>query len=125
MQIVFRVDASGQIGSGHLMRCLTLAKRLKKDKQSQIIFISRDLDGNMNSLIALNGYELFCLPKNDNENLLTGYEHWLTVEKKIDAKQTKKILRGFYADYLIVDSYALDEDWEKIQRPYVKKNYGD
>lgn len=60
--IVFRVDSSSQIGSGHLMRCLTLAGQLKN--KTDIIFISRDLDGgNLIELIEKNGYRLLTLLK--------------------------------------------------------------
>lgn len=120
-KIVFRVDASTLIGSGHLMRCLTLAKRFEKEKNIEIVFISRNLDGNMNFLVEKAGYILFCLPKYQSNNSLNGYEKWLTVEKKLDAEQTKAILQEICADCLVIDSYALDEEWEKIQRPFVKK----
>lgn len=121
MNIVFRVDASTEIGSGHLMRCLTLANRLKKEKQAQIIFISRELNGNLNYLIEKNGYCLLVLPKYKINNYLIGYQRLLTVEKSFDARETKKKLINLDVDCLIVDSYALDAEWEKIQRPYVKK----
>ena len=43
--IYIRVDSSYKIGSGHLMRCLTLAEQLK-DAGADISFICRELDGN-------------------------------------------------------------------------------
>ena len=45
MIIAFRTDASLQIGSGHVMRCLTLADKLKK-AGAKITFITRDHSGN-------------------------------------------------------------------------------
>ncbi|WP_371372069.1 UDP-2,4-diacetamido-2,4,6-trideoxy-beta-L-altropyranose hydrolase [Sporomusa aerivorans] len=119
--IVFRVDSSAQIGSGHLMRCLTLAGQLKKEKQAEIGFVSRDLEGNLNHLIEKNGYRLFLLPKTASTEELAGYENWLTVKQSVDAGQTKKLLQGLTVDCLIIDSYALDEMWENIVRPCVNK----
>ena len=44
MNIAFRTDASLQIGSGHVMPCLTLADELKKSG-AKITFITRDHPG--------------------------------------------------------------------------------
>ena len=68
MQVVFRTDASLQIGTGHVMRCLTLADALK-GQGADISFISREHPGNLNAFIKSKGYTVFALPiedKNDN-----------------------------------------------------------
>ena len=48
--ILFRVDSSSNIGSGHLMRCKTLALKLK-EKGANVIFISKNLEGNLINLV--------------------------------------------------------------------------
>ena len=116
---VFRVDSSTQIGSGHLMRCLTLANQLKE--KNKILFISRDLEGNLNKLVEKNGYKLLTLPKVQENNNLVGYEKWMTAKTQVDAEQTKNLLITIDVDCLIIDSYAIGEEWENIVRPYVKK----
>ena len=123
MNVVFRVDASLQIGSGHLMRCLTFAERLHKSEDANITFITRDLEGNLIDLIKLQGYSVFVLPRSADERKdLCGYEAWLTVDKETDAAETETVLREMpWIDFLIIDSYAIDAVWERKIRPHVRK----
>lgn len=118
-QIFFRVDSSLQIGSGHLMRCLTLASQIKN--KAKIVFISRGLEGNMNRLISQNGFDILQLPNVELNSALNGYEKWLMIKLLDDAEQTKDVLESKSVDLIIIDHYAIDEMWEKQIRPYVKK----
>lgn len=62
MQVTFRCDASFEIGSGHVMRCLTLATALRnRGHLSQ--FICRDLQGHMAEIVAKEGFPVVLLPK--------------------------------------------------------------
>ena len=116
MKVVFRVDASLQMGTGHVMRCLTLANELKQQNHD-IVFICRELTGN---LILLIKYPILVLPKNDNFQSDGLYLNWLGTTQEQDAEQTIKAIPK-NTDLLIVDSYALDEIWHKQLRPYTKK----
>lgn len=118
-KIVFRVDSSTQIGSGHLMRCLTLANQLKS--KAEILFISRNLVGNLNYLITQNGFKNIELLLANDQIELSGYESWLTVKQEQDAKEVIEILTNIDVELMVVDSYAIDANWEKVIRPYAKK----
>ena len=63
MKIVFRCDASADIGLGHLIRCLAIAKELQK--QNQIIFAT--IRDGMNSYIKDNGFEIFFKETSETE----------------------------------------------------------
>ncbi|WP_229711320.1 UDP-2,4-diacetamido-2,4,6-trideoxy-beta-L-altropyranose hydrolase [Pectinatus frisingensis] len=123
MVIVFRVDSSIQIGSGHLMRCLTLAGQLQKKSNANIIFICRNLEGNLSNLVKTHGYKLILLPAVDIfVSKLDGYAKWLTVSQDYDAYETMQQLKDLSpVDYIVVDSYAIDKKWEIQIRPYVNK----
>ena len=119
MKIVIRADSSLQTGSGHLMRCLTLAERYRKDGNS-VVFVCRNLVGNMSSLVLDKGFELKMLPLVGERYGLTGYAKWLTVTQEQDAMETIKIVKKLgRINRLVVDSYAIDCTWEKMLRPYV------
>jgi UDP-2,4-diacetamido-2,4,6-trideoxy-beta-L-altropyranose hydrolase len=116
MKVVFRVDASLEMGTGHIMRCLTLANELKQQNH-EIVFICRELTGN---LILLIKYPVLVLPKNDNFQSDSLYLNWLGATQEQDAEQTIKVIPK-NTDLLIVDSYASDEIWHKQLIPYTKK----
>ena len=121
--IVFRTDASQQIGSGHVMRCLTLAEALR-EAGGTIAFITRNHLGNLNDYIKSKEFNIHSLPDRNESNLsesLSGYEKWLGVQQSQDAKDTIQVLSEIDPDWLIVDHYALDNNWEGELRPYTKK----
>ncbi len=120
MRVVFRVDSSTAIGSGHLMRCLTLAERMQSEKNTEVHFISRDLEGNLHGTIKKAGFPLHVLPRHALNENLKGYAVWLTVPQDVDAAETKVVLRALgKVDRLVEDNYALDIAWEREMRPFV------
>jgi spore coat polysaccharide biosynthesis predicted glycosyltransferase SpsG len=80
MNIVFRTDASINIGTGHVMRCLTLADELRQ-KGTDINFICREGSGNMISYIGNRGYKVHQLPGE--------------IDIETDRRQTKEILSDY------------------------------
>lgn len=118
MKIAFRVDASLQIGSGHLMRCLTLADALARQGH-ECRFICRDHPGHLLSLIVQRGFSADVLSaKSDVQEVgQPAHAAWLGCAWLTDACQTAEVLEAFRPDWLIVDHYALDQNWETRVRP--------
>lgn len=115
MNIVFRVDASLKIGTGHVMRCLTLADTLR-DNGVHCHFISREHPGNLNSLVLQRGYSLSILPICDSVSIEKEsdlfHAGWLGASQHADAQEVSVILRAIKPDAIVVDHYALDFRWE-------------
>ena len=65
MLVLFRVDASLQIGTGHVMRCLTLATALR-DRGAGCRFVCRDHEGNLLVRIRQAGFETAALPRDSH-----------------------------------------------------------
>lgn len=119
MKVLIRVDSSFKIGSGHLMRCLTLAERYRVEGNN-VVFVSRDLVGNMSSLVRKKGFKLFTLPMANGPHDLIGYAKWLAVTQEQDAAETIEVIGNVgKVGRLVIDSYAIDCIWEKKLRPYV------
>lgn len=118
--IVFRTDASLQIGTGHIMRCLTLADALA-EAGADCQFICRAHSGNLADLIYQRGYRVHLLPFDANwvgsEQPTLAHAAWLGSDWKTDAEQSKRILSETICNWLIVDHYALDQKWELALKP--------
>lgn len=121
--IAFRVDASLDIGTGHVMRCLTLADTLR-ERGAQAMFICRQHPGHLCDLIRLRGYKLMALPAEAASQKVTtepAHAVWLGTDWMTDAEQTRQALGPQRVDWLIVDHYALDHHWELALRPHCNK----
>ncbi|MDT8440442.1 MAG: UDP-2,4-diacetamido-2,4,6-trideoxy-beta-L-altropyranose hydrolase [Desulfuromonadales bacterium] len=123
MKCVLRVDASIQIGSGHVMRCLTLAEALRA-KGAEVLFVSRQLPGHLHDLIERQGVALCRLPAPAQVAARLDWNRhaaWLEVPWQQDAQETLACLQRVDGaiDWLVVDHYALDQQWEKRVRARV------
>jgi len=124
MMIAFRVDGSLQIGTGHVMRCLTLADALRK-RGMQCSFLCRPHQGHLLDLIAQRGHHALALPQLEScyepSFTDTAYAHWLGVNWETDALNTLNALSEHFEkqmiDWLVVDHYSLDARWEQALRP--------
>ncbi|MDB4210951.1 UDP-2,4-diacetamido-2,4,6-trideoxy-beta-L-altropyranose hydrolase [Ascidiaceihabitans sp.] len=115
--VAFRADASLDIGTGHIMRCLTLANALHANGE-RCLFICRQHPGNLIELITDAGFETLILPV-----AAAGKSHkdWLRVNWRADVELSGNALQGLVVDWLVVDHYALDANWESAMRPRCKQ----
>lgn len=124
MNIAFRTDSSLQIGSGHVMRCLTLADELRQ-RGADIMFVCREHPGNMIGLIEAKGYPVVRLAQAEAEYAEApedlAHAAWLGVSWQQDAVETMVALGDSMPQWLIIDHYAIDHRWEKLLRPQVGK----
>jgi UDP-2,4-diacetamido-2,4,6-trideoxy-beta-L-altropyranose hydrolase len=131
LQIAFRTEASLQMGSGHVMRCLTLADALKA-QGAQCHFISRAHPGDLMEVIRQRGYIANSLvapvqqaqaaiknsavtvqESQQNQQHEPPYAAWLGNTWQTDAQETAAVLASLQPDWLVVDHYALDQRWEE------------
>lgn len=123
MKVVFRTDASLDIGTGHVMRCLTLAEALL-ERGADCRFICREHAGNLINLIRDRGFAIHPLPLADvrpvvldaQRETLPIHAAWLGGDWAADAQQTKAGVGDTQVDWLIVDHYAIDAPWESVLR---------
>jgi UDP-2,4-diacetamido-2,4,6-trideoxy-beta-L-altropyranose hydrolase len=122
MRVVFRVDASAVIGTGHVMRCLALAAGLR-DEGVEVQFICRSLPTALATRIGNAGCALTLLPSAEKPVLIgtPAHEDWLEAGYLVDADSTIVALAGSQPDWLIVDHYALDNRWQGRLRGAVKR----
>ncbi|MBU6462892.1 MAG: UDP-2,4-diacetamido-2,4,6-trideoxy-beta-L-altropyranose hydrolase [Proteobacteria bacterium] len=118
-RVAIRVDASIEMGMGHLARCMSLANALASHGV-KIVFIMREHASVFSRIVEACGHTLLLLRDSElyqDPYDLTAHAHWLPVNPQQDAAQTLEAIGGIGdVDWLIVDHYALDANWERQQR---------
>ncbi|PLA74889.1 UDP-2,4-diacetamido-2,4,6-trideoxy-beta-L-altropyranose hydrolase [Hydrogenovibrio sp. SC-1] len=151
MKVVFRTDASIQIGTGHVMRCMTLAKALS-EKGAEVQFICRNHIGNLIEKIQNEGFKVYTLNTSYDEVLChsvqgesmkslpcgaeqlchyfqtnespvpkLSHSDWLGATQQEDAIECHSILQQIHPDWLVVDHYSIDASWQKILKNLYRK----
>ncbi|MCQ4236728.1 UDP-2,4-diacetamido-2,4,6-trideoxy-beta-L-altropyranose hydrolase [Stutzerimonas sp. Brlt_13] len=133
IKAAFRADASLQMGTGHVMRCLTLADALAAHG-ADCQFLCREHHGNLIEFIRNKGYIVHALPacaepgtadlptiRAASGEKATAHGHWLGTTQAEDVEACAPILAELQPDWLIVDHYALDAHWELALRPCCHK----
>lgn len=117
-----RADASKEIGSGHIFRCLSVAHELKQAGIGTT-FICRRFAGNLIDLVINQGFEVVALPGNlqplSAENLISEpvlpHSEWLHASQNEDFEATFEAIKNHiqHGDQFLIDHFALDCVWEK------------
>ncbi|KOO58160.1 hypothetical protein WH43_10260 [Rheinheimera sp. KL1] len=115
---LFRVDASAEIGSGHLMRCLTLAKALQQSNW-QVQFACRAHSGHLIKWLQDQSFDVITL-KQPPETQATGYAAWLGVTEEQDAEELNEQLPAA-VDLLVIDHYGLSKTFELAMTGFYRK----
>ena len=125
MQILFRVDASLTIGSGHVVRCLTIADALV-NKNCHCHFACRPHAGNLIDWIAQRGHSVIQLPSLANDQPSVGrsasetgkldeHSRWLGTDPLTDANETLRCISYLPTlDWMIIDHYGIDTRWQAV-----------
>lgn len=104
-----RVDANDQIGIGHMMRCLSIARALRKQRSEATFFVADRISAKM---VAEAGYGYICLHSD--------YDHL-----EVEADRLLQIMREKGADNLLVDSYFVTPNYLKAIREVANVTYID
>ena len=106
MNLAIRADSSEGIGTGHIVRCITLAKELRQ-LGTKVHFISKPYKGNILRLVKKNKF------------IVSEIKPKLSVKR--DIRETFRILKKYKTNLLILDNYNLNLAWEKGIKKHLKK----
>ena len=118
-RVLIRCDASLLIGSGHVMRCRTLARELHRHG-AEVIFLCRRQSGDLIHLLEYE-FQVLALPEQplvacDELEGRDLYNAWLGCSQDQDAAHCLRVLAEAgitNACWLIADHYGLDACWEE------------
>ena len=111
-KVAFRVDGNKIIGFGHVYRCIVFAHYLKENGFSPVFFC-RYLHPVLKTKITSD----FCLVELRSDNGLNlsrngTYQDWLGISEELDASEFILASGKENFEFLIVDSYSLNQAWQ-------------
>ncbi len=98
MKLLVRADASPRIGTGHVMRCLSLAQGLRPP-DTAATFVAAEMTAALEPRLRVSGVGLTRL------NVEAG--------SAADAEQTVKIAREINTSWIVVDGYQFGADYQR------------
>ena len=109
MNIAIRVDASLGIGSGHVFRCINIARELKLLGHN-IIFFMRDNPHSLIDKVIGEGFRVIQIPVDDSDSRKGPFE----LNPSYDAAFLAQVSSQLLIDWIVVDHYGADSSWENI-----------
>ena len=100
--ILIRSDAGGYLGAGHIMRMIALGQSLL-DREIPVCFASMQCPQPLSDRIEREGFSFYTL----KESALGGKE---------DAKETKRLAIELDCQWVVLDGYHFDLDYQKTLR---------
>jgi UDP-2,4-diacetamido-2,4,6-trideoxy-beta-L-altropyranose hydrolase len=95
LMYAFRVDSSREVGSGHIMRCLSLAESLTS-VGGHCVFLCRPAPGDLIDEVERRGHRVIRMDSTAN-----------------DAHASGEVLAKLAVDWLVLDHYGLGLEWEQ------------
>ena len=135
-KIYIRADGSSEIGLGHIIRCLALAKMLKDD--FSIHFVSKAIPDHLKNVLINNGFSLISISSEDEFlTQLSGEEIVVLDHYELDSDYQQRIKKigsklvciddlhnkEFFADLIINHSPGISPD-DYIAQKYTKYALG-
>ena len=114
--LFIRVDASPEIGIGHMLRCVALAEELR-NTFDKIIFLSKKNSGSIIEVILKNGFEVSIIDTQIKKSLKNNSK--LKNEHEI----IKNLLTSYKKNlnFLLIDHYDISSNYESLLRKIFKK----
>lgn len=114
MKVLFRADAGPQIGTGHLIRCRSLA-RVLRSYGADIRFCCYLPTGQWQQAFT-NEFYTYNLGILDPTRINPLNGVWLPTSESQDAQSTIELINDWSPDWIIVDHYGLSCVWESSIR---------